>query len=240
MRIGIVSDVHSNLTALEAVLQDMGAVDAVWCLGDFVGYGPYPNECIALLRDRGGAAIAGNHDLAAIGTISTRDFNKDAAAATKWTTKNLTSEAHQYLASLQPISEAGGVTLAHGSPRDPIWEYVLDSRVAWANLSELPTELCLVGHTHIPSVFVDAEDGLVMSYMPDGTVHTLDGSRTIANPGSVGQPRDHDPRAAYLVYDTDAATLEWRRVAYDIAATQKQMRKVHLPRPFIERLDYGA
>src|SRR5438128_13564 len=133
MRIAVVSDIHSNLTALEAVLKSMGSVDAVWCLGDFVGYGPWPNECISLLRAHDVQAIAGNHDLAAIGTITTEDFNSAAAVATDWTSKQLSKDSRAFLGGLQPMIEIEGVTLAHGSVREPVWEYVLDSQVAEAN-----------------------------------------------------------------------------------------------------------
>ena len=239
MRIGVVSDVHSNLTALEAVLKDMGTVDALWCLGDFVGYGPWPNECIELLRERGVTAIAGNHDLAAIGAISTQDFNYEAGVAADWTAEQLSAESRDYLTSLEPKAEVDGVTLAHGSPREPIWEYVVDARVAIASFDFMATELCLVGHSHIPSVFAVEHNTLAVGHMSHNTRRELTG-RTIANPGSVGQPRDRDPRAAYLIYDTGDATLEWRRVSYDIKATQKKMREEALPTHFIDRLDFGV
>src|SRR5579862_5493230 len=145
MRIGVISDIHSNLLALERVLANLGEVDALWCLGDFVGYGPWPNECVALLRSRGLEAIAGNHDLAAIGAISTADFNPDAALATQWTQDQLSEETRAYLASLPPIAEVGGVTLAHGSPRDPVWEYLLDEESAAASLATVNTPLTLTG-----------------------------------------------------------------------------------------------
>src|SRR5437870_13106889 len=130
MRIGVVSDIHSNLTALLTVLDDMGPVDALWCLGDFVGYGPWPNECIELLRERGVQAIAGNHDLAAIGTISSEEFNGDAAIAAEWTAHALTPESRAYLLTLEPMAEIEGVTFAHGSPREPVWEYMLSAGTA--------------------------------------------------------------------------------------------------------------
>jgi len=241
MRIGVVSDIHSNLPALRAVLEDMQSVDAVWCLGDFVGYGPWPNECITLLRDIQAAGIAGNHDVAAIGKISTVDFNRDAAIATVWTTGQLTPESTSYLGSLLPRTEIEGVTLAHGTPREPVWEYLLTDETARANFGQFSTQLCLVGHTHIPSVFVLKEDDTVgLGHMPGGTSYEIGKLRTIANPGSVGQPRDQDPRAAYLVYDSERGTLEWKRVAYDIESTQAEMRKAGLPQFFIDRLERGV
>jgi predicted phosphodiesterase len=241
MRIAIVSDIHSNLPALQAVLADMGEADAIWCLGDFVGYGPWPNECIALLREARVTAISGNHDLAAIGQITTEAFNRDAAIATAWTTSQLSPESVSYLASLPPMGEVDGVTLAHGTPREPVWEYLLSDEGARASFERFTTQLCLVGHTHIPSVFVEEPDGRVtLGHMPGGTIYKIGEKRTIANPGSVGQPRDQDPRSAYLLYDTTTGTLEWKRVAYEIPATQVKMREVGLPPFFISRLERGV
>src|SRR5438105_3964046 len=241
MRIGVVSDIHSNLTALLAVLDAMGPVDQLWCLGDFVGYGPWPNECIDLLRERGVRAIAGNHDLAAIGTLSSEDFNGDAAVAAQWTADELTTEARTFLGSLEPMTEIDGVTLAHGSPREPVWEYMLSAATAAAGFEIIETDLCLVGHTHIPSLFVEHESGVPeVSYMRGGSASPVAAVKTIANPGSVGQPRDRDPRAAYLVYDTERAELAWERVEYDIAKVQKRMRKLGLPSFLTERIAYGV
>ena len=241
MRIGVVSDIHSNLTALVTVLEDMGPVDTLWCLGDFVGYGPWPNECIAVLRERGAKAIAGNHDLAATGKISCDDFNGDAAFAARWTAEALTPESRAYLESLEPLAEVDGVTLAHGTPREPVWEYMLSASAAAASFDTIRTDLCLVGHTHIPSLFLEHESGVPeVSYMADGSSSPASPRQRIVNPGSVGQPRDRDPRAAYLVYDTDAGELSWKRVAYDVPKVQKRMRKLGLPSFLIERLAYGV
>src|SRR5436190_12869691 len=151
MRIGVVSDIHSNLTALQTVLDDMGAVDALWCLGDFVGYGPWPNECVDLLREHGAEAIAGNHDLAAIGAISCEDFNGDAAFAAQWTADALSPASRAFLKSLPPARQVADVTFAHGTPREPVWEYMLSAGAAAASFNLFQTDLCLVGHTHIPS-----------------------------------------------------------------------------------------
>lgn len=241
MRIGIVSDIHSNLPALQAVLADMGKVDAIWCLGDFVGYGPWPNECISRLREASLTAISGNHDLAAIGQITTEVFNQDAAIATAWTTNQLTPESASYLASLPPMREVEEVTLAHGTPREPVWEYLLNDEGARASFERFTTQLCLVGHTHIPSVFVQGADGQIMlGHMRGGSAYKIGETRTIANPGSVGQPRDQDPRAAYLLYDAAQGILEWKRVAYEIAVTQARMREAGLPSFFISRLERGV
>lgn len=246
MRVGVVTDIHSNLVALNAVLADMGPTDAIWCLGDIVGYGPWPNECIALLRERDATVIGGNHDLAAIGSslVSVEDFNGDAGDATRWTSAALTAESRTFLQSLAPIAQVNDqVTLAHGTPREPVWEYLMSGGQAAASLTYFSTSLCLVGHTHIPSLFIEQEDGSVgVGYMEAGSRHEMAEQRCLANPGSVGQPRDRDPRAAYMMVELNGAgpILEWRRVDYDIPATQAEMRRVGLPRFFIERLEQGV
>lgn len=290
MKIGVVSDIHSNLPALEAALADMGTVDALWCLGDFVGYGPWPNECIDLLRARGAVAIAGNHDLAATGAIPTYNFNSQAAEAAEWTGRHLRSDCAAYLKSLSAVTEveplrtpqpsgeptlaqapsrpltgqptprgwsstghptgsrasppaapSRGVTLAHGSPREPVWEYVLSPQVAAASFECFSTHVCFVGHTHIPSVFqLEGVRQVRIAHMQAGASHSVGPERLIVNPGSVGQPRDRDPRAAYAIYDTDRATIEWQRTAYDIGLAQRRIREAGLPVVFAERLSYGV
>src|SRR5437870_8609104 len=241
MRIGVVSDIHSNLPALHAVLEDMGAVDALWCLGDIVGYGPWPNEVIAILQQRAAHCIAGNHDLGTLNVVSTEEFSPDAAVATMWTSGQLSGESRSFLESLTPMTEVQGVTLAHGTPCDPVWEYLLGEDVAESSFRCFSTQLCLVGHSHIPSLFVQrSEDEIGIEYMAGGRTFECGQLRSIANPGSVGQPRDRDPRAAYLLLDLPEASsraepdpsgpaIEWRRVHYDIAAIQDEMRQVGLP-----------
>lgn len=241
MRIGVVTDIHSNLPALEAALADMGPVDALWCLGDLVGYGPWPNEVIGVLRERRAHCIAGNHDLGSIDAVNTEEFSPDAGLATRWTSAQLSSASRTFLESLTPITEVDGVTLAHGTPCEPVWEYLLGADSAAASFSCFSTRLCLVGHTHIPSLFVEqGDDGIAVGYMEGGRSYECGTLRCIANPGSVGQPRDRDPRAAYLVLDTDGPTLEWRRVPYDIAVVQEEMRRVGLPVFLRERLALGV
>ena len=241
MLIGLVSDIHANLPALEAVLRDMGEVERTLCLGDFVGYGPWPNECVAVLRERGTRAIAGNHDLAAVGVLSTEDFNPDAARAAAWTADQLSPETRKYLESLPPLDEVDGITLAHGSPREPVWEYLLSTDAAAISFSQFSTALCIVGHSHVPCVFVaHPEQGAVGAYADPGTQLTLSGIRAIVNPGSVGQPRDRDPRAAYALYDSETASIEWRRVEYDVEVTQRHILDAGLPRYLADRLSRGA
>ncbi len=242
MRIGVVSDIHSNLVAFEAVVAAVGEVDQWWCLGDIVGYGPRPNECVALLADLKHLAVAGNHDCAAVGRIGTEEFNIFAALAAQWTADELSDVARIYLAALPTIQTAGEFTLAHGSPREPIWEYLLNTSLAGASFDHFEGPFCLVGHTHVPAVFARAPDGTVQAHRVAGEAEVAlarPGWRFILNPGSVGQPRDDDPRAAYLLIDTDRGTASWRRVTYDIAETQQQMRNARLPARLVERLAHG-
>jgi predicted phosphodiesterase len=239
MRLAVLSDIHSNLTALEAVLADIPDVDEIWCLGDTVGYGPEPNEVIAVLRDRDARAVLGNHDGAALGSVDITWFNPDAAAAIMWTAGVLTDDSRAYLASLQTTRSEGELTAVHGSPRDPIWEYIVSPGVALANMAAFSTRWCLFGHTHLPVIYAEEGSGMAgLAAMP-GEVQPLPDGRALINPGSVGQPRDGDPDASYLVLDLDAGTAEFRRIAYDIAQTQARMRKVGLPAWLIERLAEG-
>ena len=202
MRCAIVSDVHGNLEALEAVLADAGDVDALWCLGDLVGYGPQPNECVALLRERGALCIAGNHDWAAIGKMDTTDFNPEATEAAIWTGLRLESSHQDFLAALPETMQVGpdGIfTLAHGSPREPTWEYLTHVSVARLNFDYFQTPYCLVGHTHVPLIFQkpgpQEKPPQYRTIVPlDGVPIQLGPNRLIVNPGSVGQPRDGDAR----------------------------------------------
>lgn len=243
VRIGVVSDIHSNLAALDAVLRALQPIDQLWCLGDIVGYGPRPNECIALLvAQPKHLAVAGNHDYAAIGRIGVEDFNTFAALAAQWTADQLSDESRRYLAGLPTVLGSGEFTLVHGSPRGPVWEYVLTASAASASFEHFEGPFCLVGHTHVPSIFSRNPDGAVEMHRIVGEAEVAlarPGWRFILNPGSVGQPRDDDPRAACLVIDTDRGTASWRRIAYDIALTQQQMRQAKLPARLVERLERG-
>jgi predicted phosphodiesterase len=240
MKIAVVADVHSNLEAFEAVLQDArdhGGFDLCWSLGDLVGYGPDPGACIRLLQGMPHVAIAGNHDYAATGAIGTEDFNPYAAEAARWTAAQLTLEEQVWLAALSAVQIEGEFTLAHGSLKDPVWDYLMSSEGAAEHLSHQTTPYGLVGHTHLPSVFFAGRNG--SAEVGDVIDTPLDGQRFVANPGSAGQPRDGDPRAAYALLDTDARRLHFRRVPYDIAVTQAKMRAVGLPQFLIERLSRG-
>jgi predicted phosphodiesterase len=240
VRVLVVSDIHSNLAALEAVLAEAGAWDALWCLGDIVGYGPQPNECIARLQTEGATCVPGNHDWAAINRIDTDGFNPDAKIAAEWTAGQLTPASRTFLEELPMTHMEADFTLAHGSPREPIWEYVFGTRVAAENFDYFTTRLCLVGHTHVPACFTSGPP-VTGVYMEGGT--RLDWGaqegRFLLNPGGVGQPRDNDPRSAYMLLDTDRGEAGWHRVAYPIEVTQRLMREAGLPRRLIERLSYG-
>jgi len=241
MRFAILADIHSNLAAFEAVLADAnnrGGFDKIWCLGDMVGYGPDPNECIARLREFEHVCIAGNHDWAAIGKMDTSEFNPVAAIAARWTAEQLTAENKDYLVDLPLILQEDGFTLAHGSPREPIWEYLLSTRSAQENFAYFETSYCLVGHSHVPLIFELIEETAVYLELKE-TELKLSENRMIINPGGVGQPRDADPRASYAIYDTEVRTVSHYRVEYDIPATQKKMAEFGLPEPLIRRLSFG-
>ncbi len=240
MRILVISDIHANLPALETVLADArGKWDHLWCLGDIVGYGPNPNECVALLQEHDPVSLTGNHDWAALGKLDISDFNTEAQIAVRWTQAELTAGSITYLDAQPPKRVEGRFTLAHGSPRHPVWEYILDDDTAAENFDYFSTQYCLVGHTHVPMLYLATDDDL-LGYSPTyrETLY-LDHGRVIINPGSVGQPRDSDPRAAYALLDTDALSWEFHRVDYPIHQTQEMMRKHGLPTPLVMRLEFG-
>jgi diadenosine tetraphosphatase ApaH/serine/threonine PP2A family protein phosphatase len=244
VRITIVSDIHSNLEALDAVLADAGqqlALDAIWNAGDTVGYGPQPSEVIAVLEAHRAVSVAGNHDLVACGLSTTESFNRLAAAAAEWTAAALPESDRCTLASLPLVREEAGVTMVHGSLREPDSEYLFHADQAAAHFALQMTHLSIVGHTHIPSWFDEAIDGEVRVHRAgNGETLELGRDRTILNPGSVGQPRDGDPRAGYAIYDTERMAVTWRRVLYDIDSVQRKMRAAGLPRELIDRLRRGV
>jgi predicted phosphodiesterase len=241
MRILLISDIHANLVALETVLTQASPFDRIWCLGDVVGYGPEPNACIDRLRSFDLLCIAGNHDWAALGKLDLEEFNPDARGAAIWTREQLTSENIEWLRELpdRVPTQAEKFTLVHGSPRYPIWEYVLTPAVAHTNFEFFETPVCLMGHTHVPVVYRANEWTATADPLVEGSALKLNPDRMMINPGSVGQPRDGDPRAAYALLDLDARTLTHYRVDYDIAATQAEMDLVGLPLRLITRLSYG-
>jgi predicted phosphodiesterase len=241
MRVAVVSDIHANLHALEAVLAAIEAdpVDELWCLGDLVGYGPKPNECCAIVQARADVCLCGNHDLAVRGTIDLVEFSGDAGTAAAWTREVLSDDARAFLDGLEPAGRASGVALFHGSARDPVWEYVLSDEAALATLMLTEEPLVLVGHSHA-ALQISLRDAVLEGGLaPNGTELELADARWLLNPGSVGQPRDGDPHAAYLLLDLDAKRATFRRVAYDVELTQSEMREAGLPEALIERLTLG-
>jgi predicted phosphodiesterase len=246
MRVAVVSDVHSNLAALEAVLADLGSVDALWHLGDIVGYGPQPQAVVGRLREAGAIGVRGNHDDAAAGGESIEFFNPDGYRAIQWTRTQIDERTRLFLASLPEttVPDRSDFTLAHGSPSDPIWEYLDSPAAAGRNLSAFQTRYCLVGHTHVPRVFREVREQPGPSRVEPvrlGREHglRLDERRLIINPGSVGQPRDGDPSASYMLIDVDAGLVTWHRVEYDVAATQAAILAAGLPPDLARRLSFG-
>ncbi len=241
MRVLIISDIHANFTALESVLSDVGEIDSVWCLGDVVGYGPDPNECIESLRHLPNlTCVIGNHDAAVIETIETEAFNHEAKKIIFWTQSALTDASYQFLRQLPQRVIIDQFTLVHGSPRHPVWEYLLDSQTAKDNFDYFKTDYCCVGHTHLPSFFyLDETDSQPrVSMITEGQSFQI-APRTILNPGSVGQPRDRDPRAAYAILDTETMRWENHRVSYNVPIVQERMRLIGLPQRHIQRLADG-
>ena len=241
MRVAVISDIHSNLHALDAVLASIAqdAADELWCLGDIVGYGPRPNECCKLVEELAAICLCGNHDLAVRGTIDLFEFSGDARLAASWTQEVLDPAAQAFLDPLEPRGERAEVSLFHGSARDPVWEYVLSDDAAAATLQLSGSPIVLVGHSHV-ALQVSLEDGrLGGALAPAGTELELSGARRLLNPGSVGQPRDGDPRAAYLLLDLTAQHATFRRVEYDVERTQVEMEVAGLPRSLSSRLAGG-
>ncbi len=246
MRIAVISDVHSNLRALEAVLASLGSVDRIWQLGDVVGYGPDPDAVVERLTEAHAIGVMGNHDLVVAGGEGLDWFNSDARRAAEWTRLHATPQTRAYLAALpEKLVErtpAGAFTLVHGSPREPIWEYVDSPQVATANFGAFETPFCLVGHLHVPLAFGRRrpKDRLLSMRLvePGGRLRLGEGP-LILNPGGVGQPRDGDPRASYMVVDTDSGEAVWRRVEYDVEATRRAMMDVGLPPALAGRLRFG-
>jgi len=245
MRYLVISDIHANIIALDAVLADAKTqFEKLWCLGDIVGYGPYPNQCIDRLREFDSSAIAGNHDWAVLDKLDVDEFNSNARFAVLWTREQLTEKNFDYLRNLPLyLLKEKGFTLVHGSPRHPIWEYILYPKIAQLNFKHFETAYCLVGHTHSPVIYIENQNGgtTCESIVPDTEAyqHQLDEHRLIMNPGSVGQPRDGDPRASYAILDTDKMTFEIKRVAYNVEKVQSDMQGYDFPAKLWNRLAFG-
>lgn len=242
MRTLILSDVHANSTALNAVLEDAGTFERVWCLGDIVGYGPDPNECIERVKELPGLrCVKGNHDAAILGEIPIRAFNHEARASLKWLESELSQANKTWLAGLNERLVLDQVTLVHGSPRNPVWEYIMDLGAGRENMGEFDTHTCLVGHTHLPLIFTmegNTSQSTRQYLLTIGEPFRVD-RKSILNPGSVGQPRDNDPRSAYLMYDDELDQWTFNRVAYDVKQVQKRILEAGLPKRHAYRLEEG-
>jgi predicted phosphodiesterase len=243
MRVAAISDVHGNLAALEAVLEAIRPerLDAIWCLGDTVGYGPRPNECCALVEERCSIVLGGNHDFVVAGTLAIDSFSAAAREAAEWTQTVLSDESRTFLTALEPVARVESCALYHGSARDPVWEYILDETSARATLELAQAQVVLVGHSHV-ALAIGAEQGqLDGGLAPAATELLLRGREAwLLNPGSVGQPRDGDPRAAWLMLDTALGRARFNRVRYPVAETQKEMRAAGLPQSLANRLATGT
>jgi diadenosine tetraphosphatase ApaH/serine/threonine PP2A family protein phosphatase len=244
VRVAVISDVHANLYALEAVLAEIERQPpgAIWCLGDTVGYGPHPNECCERVRDRADPVLIGNHDLVALGSaeVALAEFNPEAAEASLWTAKQLSEESRRFLEQLEPTAELESAQLFHGSPRDPVWEYVLTELIAVEAFAMTHAPLVVVGHTHVATALRFDGETLQGGVAPDGFEARLEAGRWLLNPGSVGQPRDGNPDAAFLELDLDAKRARFRRVAYPVDRTQAEMQERGLPDALAERLAHGV
>ena len=241
MRVAVVSDIHSNYHACEAVLAeiDREPPDEIWCLGDIVGYGPDPNRCCALIADRAALSLVGNHDLAAIGAIPLDAFNGDAATAVRWTQGVLEESSRQFLAGLSPLATRDEAQLFHGSALDPVWDYVLSEQSAhWSFLATTAPSL-LVGHSHVPLALSWDGQTIGGGLAEEGLEVDLGASRWLLNPGSIGQPRGRDARAAWLMVDFDAQRATFRRTAYPVERTQAEILACGLPETLAIRLGLG-
>jgi diadenosine tetraphosphatase ApaH/serine/threonine PP2A family protein phosphatase len=249
MRLAILSDIHANFPALEAVLADIDAadLDETWCLGDVVGYGAHPDECAATVSERCELSLVGNHDLAVTGDLDISSFSPAASAAVRWTQRNAADETLRFLRGLEPQRIDGEVALYHASPRDPVWEYVLWPDQAAECIAHQAARVSFVGHSHVALFFgapdEQPEEGPKRlakgAQAEDGTVLDISEGRWLLNPGSVGQPRDGDPRAAWLELDTEAWTATWHRVPYDIDRAAEAILAAELPEHLAKRLEIG-
>jgi predicted phosphodiesterase len=242
MRVAICTDIHGNRQAFEAVIAaaEADGCEELWCLGDLVGYGAEPDACVALAAERCAIALAGNHDLAVIGKLDLDEFSRGAALAARWTQEVISPDTRAFLDGLEPSGTAAGIGLFHASPRDPVWEYVLSGLTAELCFDATDFRVSLIGHSHVALSF-HRPDGEPASGTTrrEGVELDLSTGEWLVNPGSTGQPRDGDPRAAWLSLDTTAKTAVYRRADYDIAAAQAAIRAARLPESLAERLQYG-
>jgi len=242
MKVAVISDIHGNRQAFEAVLEAVAASDAaeLWCLGDLVGYGADPDICVELAREHAAVCLAGNHDLAVTGEIPLDEFSRGASLAAQWTQEVIAPENLAFLTGLHPQGKEGPIGLYHASPRDPVWEYVLSALLAELCLDRQPERICLIGHSHVALAFV-RQDGELATGEPrrEGSQLDLCMGEWLLNPGSVGQPRDGDPRASWMLLDLGGLTASYRRTGYDVAGAAGAIRAARLPDSLAERLEYG-
>jgi predicted phosphodiesterase len=242
MLVAVVSDIHGNLQAFEAVLEEIAASDCeeLWCLGDLVGYGAEPDACVELARRHAAVCLAGNHDLVVRGELPIEEFSRGAALAAEWTQKTISSKTREYLDALDPSKLDEAVGLYHASPRDPVWEYVLSPLQAELCLDAQQQRVCLIGHSHVALSFSRMQGELTSGQTREADEELdLSQGEWLVNPGSVGQPRDGDPRAAWLELDLDRWTASYRRTDYDIEAAAAAIHAARLPPSLAERLEYG-
>lgn len=246
MRVAAITDIHANLPSLEAVLAAIEAsgADEIWCLGDVIGYGAEPDECADLVREHCTLCLVGNHDLAVLGALDIAAFSEAAAAAVAWTRANVAARTLEMLRELEPTGSRQGVALFHASPRDPVWEYVLSAEQADANLDAHEAQVALIGHSHISLFFVrrasEVQGEVRGAEAGDNTLLELGADRWLLNPGSVGQPRDGDPRAAWLELDLSLGAARFHRVEYDTERTAAAIVAAGLPRRLADRLKVGS
>ena len=242
MKVAVISDIHGNRQAFEATLEAVAASDAaeLWCLGDLVGYGADPDACVELAREHAAVCLAGNHDLAVTGEIPLGEFSRGASLAAQWTREVIAAENLAFLETLSPQGHEGSVGLYHASPRDPVWEYVLSALLAEMCLDKQRHRLCLVGHSHVALSFMRRR-GELTTCEPrrDGSQLDLTAGEWLINPGSIGQPRDRDPRASWLLLDLDGLTASFLRTDYDVGGAAAAIRAARLPDSLAERLEYG-
>jgi predicted phosphodiesterase len=242
MKVAVISDIHANRQAFEAVLDAIADSEAseLWCLGDLVGYGADPDACVELARRHAAVCLAGNHDLAVTGDLPLDEFSRGASLAAQWTREVMSDENLAFLAGLHPQGREDSVGLYHASPRDPIWEYVLSALLAELCLDRQQERVCLIGHSHVALSFVRFEGELATGEpRREGAQLDISVGEWLLNPGSVGQPRDGDSRAGWLLLDLDGWTASYRRTEYDIAGAASAIRAARLPDSLAERLEYG-
>jgi len=241
--VAVISDIHSNVAALRAVLEHIDSLDPapeqIWCLGDIVGYGADPDACTALTAERADVCLAGNHDLVVSGAIDIEYFAHGAREAALWTIDAIDERTRLFIEPLKPSGQAQGVGLYHASPRDPVWEYVLSIDQARACLALQDDRVCLIGHSHVACYFQRHELEVRGETAPAGTSLELGEGEWMINPGSVGQPRDGDPRAAYLLLDTARWTASFQRVEYPISEAADAIVAAGLPEELAQRLRVG-